>query len=63
MLFTANMQPGVQNSYFTDVDDLTAETGSQLLYHGDEGNYGDESWGKDAAGAGDAWLLARALTR
>lgn len=43
-LFTANVQPGVQSSYFTDVDVLTAETGSQLLYRGDEGNFGDEGW-------------------
>lgn len=43
-LFTANVQPGVQSRYFTDVDVLTAETGSQLLYRGDEGNFGDESW-------------------
>lgn len=34
MLCTANVQPGVQSSYFTDVDVLTAETGSQLLYPG-----------------------------
>lgn len=32
--FTANVQPGVQSSYFTDVGVLTAETGSQLLYPG-----------------------------
>lgn len=34
VLFTANMQPGVQSSYFTDMDVLTVETGWQLLYPG-----------------------------
>lgn len=54
MLFTANVQLGVQSSFFTDVGVLTAETDSQLLYPGGvKGINGDESWeGKMLPGQG-----------